>query len=87
MRDTSESLLARAKSDEAKAVCKKVRDAFKFSDPMSKEELESVEYEIKTHYDIFKKAVIEENAESFNAEFDELLALITERNNKCKRLK
>ena len=54
MRTESESLLARAKLDDVKAVCQKVRDAFKFSDPMSNAELASVETEIKKHFDILR---------------------------------
>ena len=88
MREESESLFVRAKADEAKAViCKKVRDAFKFSDPMSKSDLDAVEAEIKTHFDLLKKAIVEGKMDVATAESDELLALISERNNKCKRLK
>ena len=87
MQEESESLLARAKSEEAIAVCKMVRDAFKFSDPMSSSELASVEGEIQTHFDLLKKAVAEGNAEVTTSESEELLALISERNQKCKKLK
>ena len=88
MREESESLFARAKADDGKAViCKKVRDAFKFSDPMSKSDLNAVEAEIKTHFDFLKKAIVEEKMDVAIAESDELLALISERNNKCKKLK
>lgn len=87
MREASDSLLARAKTDEAKAICKKVRDAFAYSDPMSNAELASVEREMKTHFDLLKKAIVESNMEAATAESEETLALIAERNNKCKRLK
>lgn len=88
MREESESLFVRAKADETKAViCKKVRDAFKFSDPMSKSDLDAVEAEIKTHFDLLKKAIVEGKMDVATAESDELLALISERNNKCKKLK
>lgn len=87
MREESETILARAKSDDMKAICKKIRDAFKFSDPMSNTELASVENEIKIHFELLKKAVAEGKGEDVSSESDELLALISERNNKCKRLK
>ena len=88
MREESESLFVRAKADEAKAViCKKVRDAFKFSDPMSKSDLDAVEAEIKTHFDLLKKAIVEGKMDVATSESEELLALISERNSKCKRLK
>ena len=88
MREESESLFVRAKADEAKAViCKKVRDAFKFSDPMSNVELASVEACIKEHFDLLNDAILESNVDVANSEAEELLALIAERNNKCKKLK
>ena len=88
MREESESLFARAKADDAKAViCKKVRDAFKFSDPMSNVELASVEAGIKEHFDLLSDAILESNLDVANSEAEELLALIAERNNKCKKLK
>ena len=88
MREESESLFARAKADDAKAaICKKVRDAFKFSDPMSNAGLASVEGEIKTHFALLKKAITEGKMDVATSESEELLALISERNNKCKKSK
>ena len=87
MREASESLLIGAKFDDVKSVCKKVRDAFKFSDPMSKAELASIESEIKTHFECLKKATVDGNVEVVSSESEELLVLIAERNNKCKKLK
>ena len=87
MRADSESLLIRAKTDDVKAICIKVRDAFKYSDPMSSPALESVEAEIKKHFESMKKALIGGKVDVVTAESEELLALIFERNNKCKRLK
>jgi hypothetical protein len=87
MREESESLFARVTSDDFKPVCKKVRDAFKFSDPMSSVGLASVEVEIKNHFEAFSLAISEGNANVVTSESDELLSLITERNNQCKKLK
>jgi hypothetical protein len=87
LREKSESLVARVDNEEIKTVCKKIADAFKFSDPMSSAGLSSIESEIKNHFDLFKVAVLDGNIESINAESKELFALIDERNNKCKRLK
>lgn len=87
MREESESLFVRVKSEDFKPLCKKVRDAFKFSDPMSNAGLASVEVEIKNHFEAFSKAVSEGKADVVTSEADELLALIAERNNKCKKLK
>jgi hypothetical protein len=88
MREASESLFARVKADDDKAViCKKVRDAFKFSDPMSNAELASIEADIKTHFDLLKKAIADGKMDAATSESEEVLALISERNNTCKRLK
>lgn len=88
MREESESLFSRVKADEAKAgICKKVRDAFRFSDPMSSDALASVESDIKIHFDLLKKAISEGKTDVAGSEAEETLALILERNNKCKRLK
>ena len=88
MRAESETLLVRAKTDEAKAViCKKVRDAFKFSDPMSNGALVSVEDDIKIHFYLLKKAILEGNMDVATSEAEEVLVSIAERNNKCKQLK
>ncbi len=87
MREESESMLARAKNDEVKAICKKVRDAFKYCDPMSHEALATTEAKIKEHYALFVKAISESKNDVIVSASDELLALINERNNKCKKLK
>ena len=87
MRAASESLCARAKSDDAKAICKKVCEAFKYSDPMSSDALATVEAKIQEHYTLLKKAIVDGNMEIAATESEEVLVLISERNNKCKRLK
>ena len=87
MRAASESLCARAKTDDSKAICKKVCDAFKYSDPMSNSELDSIETMINAHFTRLRNAIAESNTDFANSEADEILALIAERNNTCKRLK
>jgi hypothetical protein len=87
MREESESLLAKATADEAKTICKKVRDAFKFSDPMSNPSLASIEIDIQGHFELLTKAIKNGEIDVATSESEELLALILERNNKCKRLK
>ena len=87
MRSESESLVARAKTGDIRADCKKVSDAFRFSDPMSRESLASVEVEIKVHYRLFEEAVAESDPDLAHLEAEELQALIAERNSKCKLMK
>jgi hypothetical protein len=54
---------------------------------MSNAGLASVEVEIKNHFEAFSKAIFEGKADVVTCEAEELLALIAERNNKCKKLK
>lgn len=88
MREESESLFARVKGDETKkTICKKIRDAFKFSDPMSKTEFASIENDIKTHFCLFSQAILDGEMDVATLEADETLALISKRNNICMKLK
>jgi len=87
MREESESLLARVKTEDIKIACKKIRDAFKFSDPMSGVELESVEYEIRSHFSLLEQAIAEGKTDIVVSESEEILSLISKRNSLCKRLK
>lgn len=87
MRESGEALLAKAKSDEIKVICKKVNEAFKFSDPMSNRDLTIIESDILMHFNLLKKSAEEDNTAVAESECNALLALISERNNKCKRMK
>ncbi len=87
MKDAAENLLARAANEEVKAICKKILDAFKYSDPMSVDALAEVETTIKARFEAVKQAALEGEMEMLAVEKDELLALIAERNSKCKALK
>lgn len=83
----AESLLPRAKSDETKAVAKKVYEAIRYSDPMSNEALSSVESQITIKFNEFSNAVLEDNKPTAEAIGNELVILVDERNKKCKLLK
>lgn len=87
MRAESDTLLVKAKTEEEKAYCKKVRDAFKFSDPMSGSAAVAVEAEIKNHFYLLQTALANKEMEVVASETDELLGLIAERNNVCKVMK
>jgi len=87
MRQESESLLALAGSADARLVAKKVRDAFKYSDPMSAESLSDIEAEITESFELLSTAIKEERPDEINAEAEKLLALIAARSNKCKAFK
>lgn len=83
----AESLLSRAKSDETKAIAKKVYEAIRYSDPMSNEALSSVESQITIKFNEFSNAVLEDNKPTAEAIGNELVILVDERNKKCKLLK
>ena len=54
---------------------------------MTKAALNDIETEIKNHFDNFKVAIREGKIDEATSESEELLALISERNSKCKRMK
>ncbi len=83
----AESLLPRAKSDETKAIAKKIYEAIRYSDPMSNEALSSVESQITVKFNEFSNAVIEDDKPLAETLGNELIVLVNDRNKKCKILK
>ena len=77
--------MARAQTDEAKAMCKKVYEALRYSDPMSSAALSGTEAEISKEFTAFAAAV--KNGENASELADELIALIGDRNRMCKVMK
>ncbi len=83
----AESLLNQSKSDETKAIAKKVYEAIRYSDPMSNGALSSVESQITIKFNEFSNAVIEDNKLLADTLGNELIILVNDRNKKCKLLK
>ena len=83
----AEGLLARAKSDAVKADCKRVYEAVRYSDSMSNEALSVIEAKITVKIDEFFSAVGADNAEKAKEIADEIVILISDRNQKCKVFK
>lgn len=81
----ADNLMARAQNGEAKAMCKKVYEALRYSDPMSCNALSGTETEISEKFSAFAAAV--KNGENASELADELLALIGDRNRMCKVMK
>ncbi len=81
----AENLMARAQTDETKAMCRKVYEALRYSDPMSSEALSGTEAEISKEFTAFATAV--KNGENASDLADELIALIGDRNRMCKVMK
>lgn len=83
----AENLLPRAKSEEAKAACRKVYEAVRYSDPMSTDALVTIEGKISAQMDVLTEAVLNGDEESIAATVKEIVALLGERSRKCKVLK
>ena len=81
----AENLLSRAQNAEAKAACKKVFEAVRYSDPVSSEALTGIEEEISQKFAEFSETI--KSGTPDDAITNELLALIGDRNRKCKALK
>ena len=82
----AETLCARAQSDEAKAACKKVYEAIRYSDPMSAPALADIESQIALKFNAFSTAVTND-ADNISAFADELVIFIEDRNKKCRLMK
>ena len=82
----AESLVARAKTAEAKAACNKVFEAVRYSDPMSNDALAGVESQITLKFNELANAV-NDGADNVESIADEFVVLIGDRNKKCKLLK
>ncbi|MBR1531967.1 MAG: hypothetical protein IJ643_07920 [Eubacterium sp.] len=83
----ADSLVSRAKSDEAKALAKKVYEAIRYSDPMSVPELDDIELQIKNEFTAFSDAVKNDDVDIATTSSEELINLTNDRNNKCRALK
>lgn len=81
------SIMARAKSDEVKAECKKVYEALRYSDPMSSPELAGIEAKIEGKMEELEKAVEFTDEERIHNLSHEILMLIDSRNSKIKEAK
>lgn len=82
----AENLMAQAKSEQAKAVCKKVYEAIRYSDPMSHDALASIESQITIRFNALSEAV-KNDSDAVASIAEEVILLVGERNKKCKLLK
>lgn len=82
----AESLIARA-DDNTKPVVKKVFEAIRYSDPMSSDDLSDIEGRISYEFKTFEMAVKSGDTAVAENQAEELIALIDNRNKKCKALK
>lgn len=82
----AESLIAPAKTAEAKNACRKVYEALRYSDPMSNDALSDIENQIALKFNEFSNAVTTD-AGNIDTLADGLVILIGDRNKKCKLVK
>ena len=83
----AESLVSKGTSPEMKIKLKKVYELLRYSDPMSKEELKSIESKMAVKFNDISDAVKENNSTLVNEYCEEFFALVEERKTKCKALK
>lgn len=83
----ADTLMASAKSETAKAECRKVCEAIRYADPMSHDALSSVESQITVKFAELSEAVKTDDANRVIEIANEVVILVGDRNKKCKLLK
>lgn len=83
----AETLMLKAKTEEAKSECKKVYEAIRYSDPMSSDALSSEEAGITLKFAELSDAVENGENEKIAELSKEVVILVEERNKKCRLLK
>ena len=83
----AESLMSQAESEEAKAVCKKIYEVLRYSDPRSYPGLSAIESQITVKMNQFSVTAGTDDANMVKVIGNELVILLEERNRQCKVLK
>lgn len=83
----AESVTARAQTPELKAEAKKVYEALRFSDPISRTELSEIEEKIEGAFEAFTESVSASDITAASSAAANLTLLLNERANQCKLLK
>lgn len=81
----AELLAANAADDDIKAVCRKVYEAARYSDPVSNAALSDIESKIRSGFTSLADTVAKGGDAA--AEAEKITALLAERNSKCKSMK
>jgi hypothetical protein len=82
-----EGLVDRTGDEATKKTLQELVDTIRYSDPMSNEQLATIENKIEGKAIALNEAVADDNADSIKALCTELQQLFAERNRKCKLLK
>ncbi len=83
----AQSLSATTSDERMKAVCTKVYEAIRYSDPMSNKALAQIETSINYQFNNFTTAVRTNDIQTASALAKEITALINERNSRCRLMK
>lgn len=84
---SASALITRAQTKEMKAVTTKVYEALRYSDPVSNENLKSIEVQIQNEFNTFTYAVSSDNLVQAQIVAENLLNDIKFRNESCKAYK
>ena len=80
----ADALMAQAKSDDVKAECRKLYEVIRYSDPMSDDELSSIESQIRDKIAELFEAVKTDDFTSVSELANGVVILLSNRNQKCK---
>ena len=83
----SQKLVNRANASMLKKQCKKVYDAFRYSDPISNDTVTNIEIQIKAEFNTLADAVFADNLDLVESSAKEVITLINERAAKLKASK
>lgn len=83
----AEGLVDRANGESAKAACKKVYEAARYSDPMSHDALASIEEQITERVAALSASVAKDDIQQIISLADDVVHLLEERARKCRLLK
>ena len=83
----AEGLIDHAKSEAVKHECKKVYEAFRYSDPVSDDKLKEIEGRIETAFASLSAGVDKDDSKFVEEVSLEIILLINDRNRLCKLLK
>lgn len=83
----AEGLIDRANGESAKAACKKVYEAARYSDPMSHDALAPIEEQITEKFAALADAVAKDDIQQIIPLAEEVVHLLEERARKCRLLK
>lgn len=83
----AENLVNRTKAPIMKKICTRVYETARYSDPVSNKQLSDIENRIMEEFSIFTDAVLADDLDLTESSANEVIALVEERNSKCKLLK